>query len=390
MSYFPRRGLNVPIITVVDEDGRVMAEDQRRVVRHLAQGGRGADVIFANGTTGEWNRLSNQQRQRLMEITVDEVKSVNRQSTANKVSGQGAGQSGAPMVEVWLGVNGSSRAETLANLDAAIQMGADAAVIAPLAIDDLAEADIPRFFQREMNDLIEDAPAPLPVFLYDNADINARGRHKPEAHIRTRLVKELSRLPWISGLKVSASRRVLDNYTRAALHFKQPSEFGIYVGNANLIFDWFLPRHNWSAPRHLPIGVVSGPANVFPREWQKSWRVCWCGDEELILEYHRLAGDFEQLTVFDQAGRPNQYAGRMIACLKAALEMDGVIGSSMVAPGTAPLSETERERFRQGYTDLKNTIRQRTAPRWQTAAAAPAASAPQAPPLASSSRIGRQ
>jgi dihydrodipicolinate synthase/N-acetylneuraminate lyase len=382
MGYSPRRGLNVPIIAVVDEDGRVMAEDQRRVIRHLAQDGRGADVIFANGTTGEWNRLSNPERQRLMEIAVDEVKSINRQSIA--------GPGGAPVVEVWLGVNGSLRAETLANLDAAIRLGADAAVIAPLAIDDLAEADIPRFFQRELNDLVEAAPASLPVFLYDNAEINARGRRKSPTHIRTRIIKELSRLPWVCGLKVSASRRVLDNYTRAALHFKQPGEFGIYVGNANLIFDWFLPRHNWSGPRQLPIGVVAGPANVFPREWQKSWRVCWCGDEELIREYQRLADDFERLTVFDQAGQPNQYAGRMIACLKAALEMEGVIGSGLVAPGTPPLGEAERERFRQEYAELKKTIHQRTDPRWQTVAAPPAAGAPQMPSRASTLRISRQ
>lgn len=381
MRYFPRRGLNTPIITVIDEDGHVMAEDQRSVIRHLAQGGRGANVIFANGTTGEWNRLSNPQRQRLMEIAVDEVKNVNRQLTV--------GPESPHVVEVWLGVNGAARAETLANLDAAIRLGADAAVIAPLAIDDLAEADILRFFQREMNDLIEAAPAPLPVFLYDNAEINAQGRHKPHAHIRTRLVKELSRLPWVCGLKVSASRQVLDNYTRAELHFKQPGEFGIYIGNANLIFDWFLPRHNWSAPRHLPIGVVAGPANVFPREWRKYWNVCWCGDEELIREYQRLADDFERLTVFDHAGQPNQYTGRMIACLKAALEMEGVIGSSLVAPGTPPLDKMERERFRQGYTELKNTIRRQTDPRWQTDAAPPASGALRMAPRASSLRIGR-
>ncbi|HEX5082764.1 MAG TPA: dihydrodipicolinate synthase family protein [Blastocatellia bacterium] len=377
MRYSPRRGLNVPIITVVDENGHVMAEDQRSVIRHLAQGGRGANVIFANGTTGEWNRLSNPQRQRLMEIAVDEVKNVNCRSTV--------GPEG-PHVEVWLGVNGDTRTETLANLDAAIRLGADAAVIAPLAINDLDEADILRFFRRDMNDLFEAAPAPLPVFLYDNAEINAMGRHKPEAHIRTRLVKELSRLPWVCGLKVSASRRVLDNYTRAALHFKQAGEFGIYVGNANLIFDWFLPRRSWLPPHHLPIGVVSGPANVFPREWQKAWRVCWSGDEELMREYRRLAADFEKLTVFDQTGQPNQYTGKMIACLKAALEMESVIGSSLVAPGTPPLSEAERERFRRGYAELKDTIRQRTDPRWQTVSWPPKAGPPQMSPCALSFR----
>jgi dihydrodipicolinate synthase/N-acetylneuraminate lyase len=362
MRYFPRRGLNIPIVTVVDESGCVIAEDQRRVIRHVLQsgpGGLGGDVIFANGTTGEWNRLSNPERQRLMEIAVVEVKSDNRRSAAD---------SGEIQPEIWLGVNGGSRAELLDNLDAAIQLGADAAVIAPLAIDDLSEAEIGRFFRREINDLIESAQASLPVFLYDNTDINAVARHKSQAHIRTRLIRELTRLPWVCGLKVSASSRVLDNYTRAALHFKQPGEFGIYIGNANLIFDWFLPRRGWLPPRHLPIGVVSGPANVFPREWQKAWRVCWCGDEELMREYQRLAADFERLTWL-RAGQTNQYTGKMIACLKAALKIEGLIASDRVAPGTPSLSEAERAQFRRGYAELKDTLRRRIDPRWQTAGA---------------------
>ncbi len=41
-----------------------MEEDQRAVVRFVIQGGYGADVVFAAGTTGEWDRLPNRVRQR--------------------------------------------------------------------------------------------------------------------------------------------------------------------------------------------------------------------------------------------------------------------------------------------------------------------------------------
>ena len=352
MPYIPKRGLNVPIITVLDEQGRVREADQRHVIRHVLQDGCSADVIFANGTTGEWKRLSNAERQRLMVIAVDEVKQLRQQTGIS--------------AEIWLGVNGGTRAEVLANLKIAMEIGADAAVIAPLALEDLAEEGIVRFFQREVNDLVETAPTPLPVFLYDNADINAAHCHRTAAHIRTRAVRELSRLPWVCGLKVSATRRVLDNYTRAALHFKQPGEFGLYVGNANLIFEWFRPRQSWFGPRHLPIGVVAGPANVFPREWQKAWRVCWCGDEALMRDYEQLAVAFEQLTIFDDAAQPNQYNGKMIACLKMALRLEGVIDADAVAPGTPSLNEIERERFQRGYADLKQASRERLDARWRT------------------------
>jgi dihydrodipicolinate synthase/N-acetylneuraminate lyase len=355
MNYTLRKGLNVPVISVVDESGQILADDQRRVFRHIIQNGFGADVIFANGTTGEWNRLANSDRQRLMALAVDEIRQINTELAIQR----------RLPVEVWVGVNGTTRREVLDNLDAAIQLGADAAVIAPLAVNDLAERDIAHFFLREMNDLIELSPQPLPVFLYDNADINAPGRSD---HLRTRIVKELSRLPWVRGIKVSASRQALGNYTKAALHFKQPGEFGIYIGNAMLIFDWFRPTHGlvgrlragwneWLLNRALPVGVVSGPGNVLPREWQKAWRVCWAGDEELMNSYARMFTDFENLCAFAQPGH-SQSVGKMIACLKSALEYNGVISSSAVAPGTNALTEREKELFIEGWIRLRAEISQ--------------------------------
>jgi dihydrodipicolinate synthase/N-acetylneuraminate lyase len=378
MNYSPKPGLNVPIITVLDDSGRVIADEQRRVIRHIVQNGYGADVIFGVGTTGEWNRIPNAERQRMMEIEVAEVRRINadriedcgensRPATLNPQSAVRSPQS----VEAWVGVNGSTRAEILGNLDAAIQLGADAAVIAPLAVEDLAERDIVRFFQRDLTDLIEASKGDLPIFLYDNADINARGQ---PPHIRTRIVKHLSRLPWLRGVKVSASRRVIGNYTKAALHYKQPGEFGIYVGNAMLIFEMYRPSHSlvgrlregWRD--HLlhdtpPIGVVSGPANCMPREWQKAWRVCWAGDDELTDVYQDLCSRFEKICCFEEGGRR---VTKMIACLKRALEIDGVISSAAVGRGTRHLSDEQKKLFRDDYYALRDYARKRIDSRWQT------------------------
>ncbi len=370
MSYFPRKGLNVPTVTIVDEAGKIIEAEQRQVIRHVMQQGSGADVIFGNGTTGEWNRLTNAERLRLIEITIDEVAKANAPNPQSKLRNPQS-------IEAWIGVNGSTRAEVLTNFDAAIQLGADAAVIAPLAITDLDEADIVRFFLRDLNDLLEASHRDLPVFLYDNADINAPQYNKPRAaHIRTHIVKDLSRLPWIRGLKVSASRRVLGNYTKAALHFKQPGEFGIYIGNAMLIFDWFRPRrgvlgrgqagvNEWLLNDALPIGVVSGPGNVLPREWQKAWRVCWAGDEELMDVYADLCQRFETMTEFGAPG--GQYFGKMLACLKYALELDGVITSSLVCAGTKVLTEEEKQIFSAAWLALRESVQKKTKPLWQTA-----------------------
>ncbi len=361
MNYSLRRGLNVPTITVVDAGGHVIEHEQRQVFRYVIQNGHGADVIFANGTTGEWNRLPNSQRQRLLQLAVDEVQSINTDLFT---------QGRAP-VEVWCGLNGDTKQEVLANLDLAIQLNADAAVIAPLAINDLDEHDIVRFFRREVNDLLEAAPHPIPVFLYDNADINAPGRTD---HIRTHIVKELSRLPWLYGIKVSASRVVLGNYTKAALHYKQPGEFGIYIGNAGLIFDWYRPPrgvigrlragwHEYLLHDALPIGVVSGPGNVLPREWQKAWRVCWAGDEELTALYRDVCEGFERICFFDEGGHR---IGKLLACFKQALVVDGVIESALVCQGTTALTAEQRKQFSERYQKFRAGLRTQIPALWQS------------------------
>ncbi len=367
MNYTLKRGLNVPVLTVLDDAGRVIVEEQRRVFRHVVQNGYGADVIFGVGTTGEWNRIANTERQLLMGIEVDEVRSIN----AGLFNPHSAFRIPHSKVEAWVGVNGTTRAEILANFDAAIQLGADAAVIAPLAIEDLDEVDIVRFFQRDITNLLEASNREVPVFLYDNADIAAPGR---ALHIRTRIVKHLSRLPWVRGIKVSAPRRVLGNYTKAALHYKQPGEFGIYIGNAMLIFEMYRPsndligrlREGWrdyllnSTP---PIGVVSGPANVMPREWQKAWRVCWAGDEEMTDVYWDICSQFEKICGFEENGRRVK---KTIACLKYALEIDGVLSSSVVGRGTKALSEEQKKIFRESYGALREYSANKIESLWQT------------------------
>ena len=342
-----KRGLNVPTLSIVDEAGEIIPDQQRRLLRHLVQNGAGADVVFGVGTTGEWNRLTNTQRQQVMAITIEEVRSINLDL--------------ATPVESWIGVNGNTRKEVLANLDAAIELGADAAVIAPTAIDDLPTREMVRFFQREVNSLIETSSRTIPVFLYDNADIASPGN---APHIPTTIVKQLSRLPWIRGIKVSASRRVLGNYLRAALHYKLPGEFGVYVGNAMLIFDLFRPQHgligrlregwrDYLLNYQPPIGVISGPANVLPREWQRAWRVCWAGDEDLLDRYKKLCGSFDEIVIFEEHGQP---VSKMLAGLKYALELDGVISSSRVAAGTPALTTEQKRIFAERYAALRATI----------------------------------
>lgn len=355
--YQPRRGLSIPAITVLDSRGHVIEEEQRSVFRYLAQQGRGADILFGIGTTGEWNRISNGERQRLIWIETDEVARINQEISRLELQ----------PVEAWVGVTATTRSETLANLECALEARADAVVIAPLSINDLG--DVVSFFQREVSDLFDHRGRWLPIFLYDNADIAADPRIP---HIRTRDVKRLSRLPFIFGLKVSAPRRVLGNYTKGAAHFKDKGEFGIYVGNAMLMFQLFkvddgLPgraREYWNRyllHNELPIGVVSGPANAMPREWQRAWRACYAGDEQLMSIYKTAFEQFSAACRFSQSGKEVK---KSIACLKRALRLDGVIESDLVAEGTRALDSNERLEFEQRYVRIKQFLGAETDSVW--------------------------
>jgi dihydrodipicolinate synthase/N-acetylneuraminate lyase len=112
-----------------------------------------------------------------------------------------------------------------------------------------------------------------------------------------------------------------------------------------------------------PIGVISGPANCLPREWQKAWRVCWSGDDELTDVYQDLCSRFEKICAFEENGRR---VVKMIACLKRALEIDGVISSAAVGRGTNALSNEQKKIFSEDYCALRDYAGKRIDPTWQT------------------------
>jgi len=357
--YRPREGLSIPALTVLDEEGRLLETEQRRLLRYLVQSGFGADILFIPGTTGEWHRISQAQRQQLIALALDE-----RRTIAERLRCLGR-----PPVEVWVGVTGQTRAQTLANVELALELGADAGVIAPLSIEDIG--DVVAFFHREVTPLFERKGRDLPLLLYDNAEIAV---HPKIPHIRTRDVKRLSRLSYLCGIKVTAPRSVLGHYTKAALHFNERGEFGIYVGEAMLIFDIFRPtrgffgkiREWWNLyllHHALPMGVVAGPANVFPREWQKAWRACAAGDELLMSQYRRLLGEFECLCTFSENGRP---VLKLIAGMKHVLFREGIIASDSVAPGTPALTPEQKTLLAERYAQLKEQIRAHTDPLWHS------------------------
>src|SRR6516164_9185249 len=75
--YVPNAGLSVPVVTILDSSGEVLEDEQRAVVRWAVQNGHGANIIFAAGTTGEWDKLDNPRRQQIARVVVDECRRIN-------------------------------------------------------------------------------------------------------------------------------------------------------------------------------------------------------------------------------------------------------------------------------------------------------------------------
>ncbi len=184
-------------------------------------------------------------------------------------------------------------------------------------------------------------------------------------------MKALSRLDFVRGVKVSAGKKVLGNYTQAAASFRARGEFGIYVGDALLIFELFRPRRGllgtlreyWQRfwlSGGLPVGVVAGPANALPREWARAWQVCRAGDAERMAAVERV------LLAFRDATRSGG-AARTIACLKRALLQRGVVSSDTVAPGTPALSADEALRFDAAFASVRELARATLPPGWESA-----------------------
>jgi dihydrodipicolinate synthase/N-acetylneuraminate lyase len=350
--YVPSAGLSVPIVTILDRSGEVLEDEQRAVVRWAVQDGHGANIIFAAGTTGEWNKLDNPRRQQIARVVVDECRRISADGVA---------------VEAWVGITGHTRAETLENLEYALELNPEAVVVAPLAIRD--SDDPVGFVNREINALFERSNRSIPVFLYDNAEISVPG-HAP--HLHSRDVKQMSRMDYVRGVKVTAGKAVLGNYTRAASHFNRGGDFAIYAGDPYVIFDLFAPpegaggwtRHYWNrywTRDSLPYGIVAGHSNAMPREWRRAFRVCRNGDSALMHRYAQMLEEFRAACEFNRGGRSFRPT---LACLKAALVEMGVCRSEALAPGTPAFSNGERREFARRFKDLRRRAAATLEPGW--------------------------
>jgi dihydrodipicolinate synthase/N-acetylneuraminate lyase len=334
-------GLAVPLLTVLDARGRLIEADQRRLVDHVLQAGHGAGIVFVMGTTGEWNRVDAATRHATIAVSIDAVARANA-SPPLASSGR-----------AWVGVTAPDVDGTLACLDFALQQGADALVLAPLAIAGLP--DPIRFVCDEVAPRLS-AHGDTPLYLYDNAEIAvdpARPLLDREALVR------LAALECVHGIKISAPRATVETaMANLAEVGASAHPFAVYIGYASMIFD--VARSSGALGRGIGAegaairlaGLVPGAANVLPRAWRLAWEACWAGDHEAMDRLDALVDSFRAIS-FVGDRRP------IVATLKRALLLEGVIGDASVAAGTEALHADEIAEFDRGYAAVRARINER-------------------------------
>jgi 4-hydroxy-tetrahydrodipicolinate synthase len=281
------RGVMVALPTPMAADGAVDVPATGRLVGWLLE--RGADGIFACGTTGEGPLLSDDERAAVV---------------------RSAAEAAAGRVPVVAQVGGVTTAGTIEAARRCAAAGADAlAVIAPYYFRHGNDGLIAHFAA------IAGAVPDMPILLY-NIPQNTGNPITPE------VVAALRDHPNIVGMKDSAG----DLYGILRVSVAAGEGFRLLVGA-----DLLLPSTaamGWA-------GTISGPAAAVPEPYVALWRAAARGSwPEVTAAYARVAAACHALR-----------NGADVPLIKAALALRGVI-APYVRPPLRPTPEGEMEGLR--------------------------------------------
>ena len=168
---FKPKGVYVAMLTPFDEDGAINEGELRRIVDFQIEGG--VHGLFPISSVGEFIHMSREEKVRMMEIMVDQVKG---------------------RVKITPGVGSSLPAESIFLAQKAKELGCDGVVVAPPYFYQLSQENIEAYFET-----IADA-VDIPNILY-----NIPLFTQPVSYD---VVKRLSRHPNVVGMKDSSGSMV--------------------------------------------------------------------------------------------------------------------------------------------------------------------------------------
>jgi 4-hydroxy-tetrahydrodipicolinate synthase len=196
----------------------------------LVQGG--VDGLFPIGTTGEFTSLSRDQRRRIVERVVEH-------------SGD---------LPVLAGCGGTAVETIRQYVTDAADAGADAAVVITPYYQDVTQAGLTQFYEAVATD------SPLPLYLYNIPQFTGN-------HLEPETVAELADHPRIVGVKDSSG----DFMFFLEVLEETPGSFDVLQG---------IPTYSLLSLEHGADGLISGPANVFPRAVSELYEAYVTDDED--------------------------------------------------------------------------------------------------------------
>ena len=282
------RGVLPALVTPLTRDGAVDEPAIRRVVDHVLAGG--VHGLLALGSTGEVASLDESDRRQVLAAVVN---------------------AGAGRVPVLCGIAQSRLADSIADVIAAADLGADAVLVAPPYYYPIDQPTVLSFYRTLA------AKSPLPVLVY-NIPQNTKVVADPAT------VAALAREGTVMGIKDSS--RDFEYFESVCVATRDLPDFRIFTGSDTML----LPSLVMGGA-----GTICGGANIAPAWVVRIFDDFERGDWEAARPHQDL------LLELVQAVRPGVFP----SAIKAALHLQGLCEPWLAAP-VAPLDAASVARLR--------------------------------------------
>lgn len=258
------RGIIAPILTPMDEKEEINEKELRNQINRLIENGIGG--IFAFGTNGEGYILSEEEKEKILSIVIEET---NRR------------------VPVYAGTGCISTRDTIRLSKKAEKMGADVLSIITPSFAAASQEELYEHYKAVAEEVH------VPIVLY-NIPARTGNALAPDT------VKRLSEIDQIVGVKDSSGN--FDNMLQY-IEKTRDVDFAVLSGNDSLIL-WNLLAGG--------TGGIAGCANVFPRNMAGIYRAFQDENIEQARKYQDNIREFRSLFRY---GNPNTVVKTAVALL---------------------------------------------------------------------------
>lgn len=293
------KGIIPPIITPVDEQERVAEGEFRGLLDHCVE--NGLHGIFVAGSNGECMALTQRERDRAIQIALDEV---------------------GGRVPVVCGVMDSSTKRVIENVKRLEEMGGEVAVITPVFYARHAtQNETVRLFE----EVSRNTEAKLMIY---NIPPFTGQKLLPETIFR------LAQIDKVIGYKDTSGS--LPDFIKCLDHFRG-GDFILMQGASDLSAVSMLIGAD---------GCVPSMAPLFPRLFVRLYENCMAGDIQKAMECNRLMNLVSSMWKCTKS---------QTTATKYAISETGLCNSRVIHP-TEPLAEGEAEAIDRRYRDVRAVI----------------------------------